>query len=62
MCGYNTTLTNVLIMQIEKHGQFNYHRLNHQSPLITVSLLTSIHISTPLTLQLCRTVLRPPLI
>lgn len=42
MCGYNT-LTTILIMQIEKHGRFNYHGLHHQYPVITVSLLTYLH-------------------
>lgn len=48
-CGYNITLTNILIMQIEKHGRFNYHRSNHWSSLITLGLFIHIHISIPLT-------------
>lgn len=62
MCGYNITLTNILIMQIEKHGRFNYHQSNHWSSLITLGLFIHIHISVPLTSQLCRTVVRPLLI
>lgn len=59
-CGYNTALTNILIMQIEKHGWFNYHRSNHWSSLITLDLFIHNHISIPLTSQLCRTVSQTP--
>lgn len=55
-------LTNILIMQIEKHGRFNYHWSNHQSQLITLAVFIHIHISVPLTSQLCRTVSRPLLV
>lgn len=59
-CGHSVMLTNILIMQIENHSLFNYHRSNHWSSLIRLGLFIHNHISIPLTSQLHRTAFQPP--